>query len=64
MWKDDPKSWEGFVKRDLRELKVGLGDVIATADYMVINEGTKRELETKLMRLLRKEVKEIWASRG
>jgi len=62
--KDDPKSWEGFVKRDLRELKVGLGDVIATADYMVINEGTKRELKTKLMRLLRKEVKEIWASRG
>jgi len=31
---------------------------------MVINEGTKRELKTKLMRLLRKEVKEIWASRG
>jgi len=62
--RDDPQNWEVFVERDRRELKVGLGDVIATADYMVINEGTKRELEANLMRLLRKEVKEIWASKG
>jgi len=60
---DDPQSWEGFIERDRRELEVGLGDVIATADYMVINEGTKRELESNLMRLLRREVKEIWISR-
>jgi len=62
--KDDPQSWEGFIERDRRELEVGLGDVIATADYMVINEGTKRELEANLTRLLRREVKEIWTSRG
>jgi len=61
--RDDPRSWNGFVERDRRELNVGLGDVIATADYMVINEGTKREFEAALMRLLRREVKEIWASR-
>ena len=61
--RDDPKSWEGFIERDHRELEVGLGDVIATADYMVINEGTKRELEANLTRLLRREVKEIWTSR-
>jgi len=60
---DDPQSWEGFVERDRRELKVGLGDVIATADYMLINEGTKRELEANLMRLLRREMKEIWISK-
>ena len=61
---DDPQSWEGFIERDRRELNVGLGDVIAIADYMVINEGTKRELEENLMRLLRREVKEIWTSKG
>jgi len=61
--RDDPQSWEGFMERDRRELKVGLGAVIATADYMVINEGTKRELEANLMKLLRREVKEIWTSR-
>jgi len=60
--RDDPQSWESFIERDRRELKVGLGDVIATADYMVINEGTKGELEANLMRLLRREVKEIWIS--
>ena len=60
---DDPKDWEGFIKRDRRELKVGLGDVIATADYMVINEGTKKDLEKNLTTLLRKEVKEIWISK-
>jgi len=61
---DDPKSWEDFVKRDMRELSVGLGDVIATADYMLVNEGTKGELEENLMRLLKREVKELWTLRG
>ena len=61
---DDPKSWEDFVKRDMRELSVGLGNVIATADYMLVNEGTKGELEENLMRLLRREVGELWTLRG
>ena len=61
---DDPKSWEDFMKRDMRELSVGLGDVIATADYMLVNEGTKGELEENLMRLLRREVGELWTLRG
>ena len=61
---DDPKSWMDFVKRDMRELSVGLGDVIATADYMLVNEGTKGELEENLMRLLKREVKELWTLRG
>jgi len=60
--RDDPHSWGGFIERDRRELKVGLGNVIATADYMIVNEGTKRELEANLIRLLKREVKEIWAS--
>lgn len=35
---DDPKSWEVFHERDLRELSVGLGNVIALAEYMIVNE--------------------------
>ncbi|MGC9148766.1 MAG: AAA family ATPase [Sulfolobales archaeon] len=35
---DDPKAWEDFVARDLRELSFGLGSVIALADYILINE--------------------------
>uniref|UniRef100_A0A7C1TAB3 Flagellar hook-basal body complex protein FliE n=1 Tax=Thermofilum pendens TaxID=2269 RepID=A0A7C1TAB3_THEPE len=35
---DDPRSWEEFVRRDLRELRMGLGSVIALADVMLINE--------------------------
>ncbi len=36
---DDIRSWEGFVTRDRRELGWGLGDVIAQADFMIVNEG-------------------------
>uniref|UniRef100_A0A7C4FEB8 Flagellar hook-basal body complex protein FliE n=1 Tax=Thermofilum pendens TaxID=2269 RepID=A0A7C4FEB8_THEPE len=40
---DDPRSWEDFVRRDLRELKMGLGSVIALADVVLINEGKTLE---------------------
>ncbi len=36
----DPSSWEDFVKRDMIELGFGLGNVIALADYMIVNEST------------------------
>lgn len=35
---DDPKSWEVFCERDMRELSVGLGNAIALAEYMLVNE--------------------------
>jgi len=35
---DDPHNWEEFVRRDLRELSMGLGSVIALADILLINE--------------------------
>ncbi|MCI4371517.1 MAG: flagellar hook-basal body complex protein FliE [Thermoplasmata archaeon] len=38
--KDDAGSIEAFRTRDLRELSWGLGDVIATADLMLVNEGS------------------------
>jgi len=36
---DAPTTWDEFRVRDMRELRWGLGDVIATADYMIVNEG-------------------------
>jgi dephospho-CoA kinase len=49
---DDPKGWDVFTKRDLRELSVGQGDVIAMADYMIVNEGTYDEFKA--------EVHQVW----
>lgn len=40
---DDPRSWEEFVKRDERELALGVGEVIALADHILVNEGLSRE---------------------
>lgn len=42
---DDPKNWEVFFERDCRELNVGLGQVIALADIVLINEGTILDLQ-------------------
>jgi dephospho-CoA kinase len=36
---DDPKNWEDFNERDMRELSVGLGNAIAMAERMIINQG-------------------------
>lgn len=41
--KDDPRSWEEFVARDMKELRFGIGDVIALADIMVVNEDKSPE---------------------
>ena len=36
---DAPATWEEFQVRDVRELAWGLGNVIASADFLVVNEG-------------------------
>jgi len=51
---DDPEGWEAFIERGLRELGVGLGAVIATADHMIVNEGTKAQLKRKTREVLGK----------
>jgi dephospho-CoA kinase len=38
---DDPDGWEVFHERDMRELGVGLGDAVAMAEYLVINENSR-----------------------
>jgi dephospho-CoA kinase len=35
---DAPKSWEEFLERDHRELSWGLGNLIAMADVMLVND--------------------------
>lgn len=49
---DDPKGWEVFIERDLRELSVGQGSVIAMADHMIVNEGTLEEFKAKIREVL------------
>jgi len=49
---DDPSGWKVFLKRDSRELTVGQGNVIAMADYMIVNEGTLEEFKAKIRKVL------------
>mgnify|MGYP000554192183 CR=1 FL=1 len=50
---DDPKDWKTFYKRDMRELSVGIGEVIALSDVMIVNEGTIGELEREVKEKIR-----------
>jgi dephospho-CoA kinase len=50
---DDPEDWTIFEERDKRELRVGIGSVIALADIMVVNEGSKKQFETKVIHLIK-----------
>jgi len=43
---DDPKTWDIFQERDFRELDVGLGHVLATADIVLTNEGSIAQLQS------------------
>lgn len=45
--RDDAASLEAFRARDFRELGWGLGEAIATADVMLVNEGTLDEFRRK-----------------
>jgi dephospho-CoA kinase len=51
---DDPVNWQVFLERDWRELRVGLGDVIALADVMIVNEGTQMQLKREAEACLRR----------
>ena len=51
---DDPKTWEVFHERDMRELGVGIGNAIALAEYVIINDGTKEDLDTRVAEMLRR----------
>lgn len=51
--KDDIGSWEGLVERDRRELSWGVGNVIATADVMLVNDHTLEGFRADAVDLIR-----------
>jgi len=55
---DDPKTWEEFAERDARELSVGIGDVIALAQEMLVNESSFDDMSTATEAVLSRMAKE------
>ena len=49
---DAPKSPNEFEQRDVRELRWGLGDVIARADYVIVNETSLEDLRAQVEAVL------------
>lgn len=56
---DDPKNWQIFHERDMRELSVGLGNAIAMAEHLIVNEDDLETVKRKAEEVLRK-VEEKW----
>jgi dephospho-CoA kinase len=56
---DDPDGWELFHERDARELSVGLGNAIAMAEYLIVNEKSRESTRAKVREVLRR-VEEKW----
>jgi dephospho-CoA kinase len=51
---DAPPSWEVFRERDVREISVGLGGVIALSDIMLVNEGSIAEFKEQSKKLVKR----------
>ncbi len=49
---DDPDGWEVFYERDMRELSVGLGNAIALAEFMILNEDGVEQVKAKVKQAL------------
>jgi dephospho-CoA kinase len=56
---DDPDGWEVFRERDMRELSVGLGNAIAMAEHLIINEKSNADAKAAAKEVLRR-VEEKW----
>ena len=44
---DDPRKYRDFLERDLRELSFGLGDAIALADKVIVNDSDIESFKNK-----------------
>ncbi len=53
---DDSKEESEFKLRDRRELDFGIGNVIATADYMIVNEGPLKKIKAIIRSILENEL--------
>lgn len=51
---DDPSSIKEFRERDERELKTGLGELLALADYAIVNDSTLKAARRKAEKVLKK----------
>jgi dephospho-CoA kinase len=51
---DDPDGWELFHERDMRELSVGLGNAIAMAEHLIINENNRDAAKAKAKKIFRR----------
>lgn len=51
---DDPDSWDLFDERDMRELGVGLGNVVARSEYLILNDGSMFSTKAKTKAILRR----------
>lgn len=54
---DDSSDYNVFLERDNRELNFGIGNVIARADYMLINEGHIQNFKNNVRMLIKNEIK-------
>jgi dephospho-CoA kinase len=45
---DDPKNYQVFRERDLRELSVGLGNVIAMAEQIIVNDNGMEQFKAQV----------------
>ena len=60
----DPDNWDDFMKRDLVELSFGIGNVIALADYMIINEGSIEEAYKRAREILERLKQDVCKSKS
>jgi dephospho-CoA kinase len=61
---DDSKEESDFLIRDNRELNFGIGNVIATADYMVVNEGPLKKIKGIIRSILENEMQSNGKGKG
>ncbi|MEN4007166.1 MAG: nucleoside monophosphate kinase [Methanobacteriaceae archaeon] len=54
---DDSTTISEFKNRDEREFKFGIGNAIATSDYMIVNEGSIWKYKNSIRNILKKEMK-------
>jgi dephospho-CoA kinase len=56
---DDPTEWKVFQDRDMRELGVGLGNVIAMAEQVIVNDNSFEHVKAKVKVSLER-IEEKW----
>jgi dephospho-CoA kinase len=56
---DDPDRWEVFRDRDMRELSVGVGNVIAMAEQIIVNDNSMEQVKAKVEETLQR-IEEKW----